>query len=49
MGVMIEGIYHTDDPGPDTVLNGAFERSRLMPDDITCLPRGTALGRIARY
>jgi putative glutathione S-transferase len=28
MGVMIEGIYHTDDPGPDTVLNGAFERQK---------------------
>ncbi len=28
MGVMIEGVYHQDDPGPDTVLDGAFQRAK---------------------
>lgn len=28
MGVMIEGTYHADDPGPDTTLGGAFERAK---------------------
>ncbi|MEM7720905.1 MAG: glutathione S-transferase C-terminal domain-containing protein [Pseudomonadota bacterium] len=28
MGVMIDGVYHAEDPGPDTVLDGAFQRAR---------------------
>lgn len=28
MGVMIEGVYHAEDPGPDTVLDGAFQRAK---------------------
>ena len=28
MGVMIEGVYHVEDPGPDTTLNGAYERQK---------------------
>ncbi len=28
MGVMIEGVYHADDPGPDTVLDGQFQRAK---------------------
>ena len=27
MGVMIDGIYHTDDPGPDTTEGGEFKRA----------------------
>lgn len=27
MGVMIKGVYHHDDPGPDTTVGGAFERT----------------------
>ncbi len=27
MGVMIEGTYHADDPGPDTTQGGAFRRA----------------------
>ncbi len=27
MGIMIDGIYHTDDPGPDTVIGGEFRRA----------------------
>lgn len=27
MGVMIDGIYHVDDPGPDTTLGGEFKRA----------------------
>ncbi|MBF9049734.1 glutathione-dependent reductase [Roseobacter sp. HKCCD9010] len=28
MGVMIEGVYYAEDPGPDTTLNGAYERQK---------------------
>lgn len=28
MGVMIEGTYHADEPGPDTTRGGAFERAK---------------------
>ncbi len=28
MGVMIDGQYHAEDPGPDTTLNGVFERQK---------------------
>ena len=28
MGVMIDGTYHTDDPGPDTTLGGEFKRAK---------------------
>lgn len=28
MGVMIEGVYHAHDPGPDTTLGGAYERQK---------------------
>ncbi|MDG4650568.1 glutathione S-transferase C-terminal domain-containing protein [Roseibacterium sp. SDUM158017] len=28
MGLMIEGTYHAEDPGPDTVLDGAFRRAK---------------------
>ena len=28
MGLMIEGTYHTDDPGPDTEADGTFKRQR---------------------
>ncbi len=27
MGVMVDGVYHVEDPGPDTTLGGAFERA----------------------
>jgi len=26
MGVMVEGVYHAEDPGPDTTMGGVFER-----------------------
>ncbi|MEO1452196.1 MAG: glutathione S-transferase C-terminal domain-containing protein [Pseudomonadota bacterium] len=28
MGLMIEGTYHTEDPGPDTQAGGAFQRQK---------------------
>ena len=28
MGLMIDGNYHSDDPGPDTALDGAFQRQK---------------------
>ncbi len=28
MGVMIDGVYHAEDPGPDTVLDGQFRRAK---------------------
>jgi len=28
MGVMIEGVYHADDPGPDTTEGGVFKRAK---------------------
>ncbi|MEM9757234.1 MAG: glutathione S-transferase C-terminal domain-containing protein [Pseudomonadota bacterium] len=28
MGVMIDGVFHVEDPGPDTTLAGTFERQR---------------------
>lgn len=28
MGVMIDGTYHSDDPGPDTTSGGAYERAK---------------------
>ncbi|MEL7026396.1 MAG: glutathione-dependent reductase, partial [Pseudomonadota bacterium] len=38
MGVMVDGVYHAEDPGPDTTLGGEFQRSKstirdwIMPD-----------------
>ncbi len=28
MGMMIDGVYHAEDPGPDTTLNGVFQRQK---------------------
>ena len=27
MGLMIDGVYHAEDPGPDTTAQGAFRRA----------------------
>jgi putative glutathione S-transferase len=53
MGLMIEGVYHVDDPGPDTTLNGVFQRAkstirnRITADGST--PFGPAAGRYHLY
>jgi putative glutathione S-transferase len=28
MGVMVEGVYHAEDPGPNTTVGGVFERAK---------------------
>ncbi len=33
MGVMIDGVYHTDDPGPDTTEGGEFKRAEAKIRD----------------
>ncbi len=33
MGVMINGTYHTDDPGPDTTRGGEFQRAKTTIRD----------------
>lgn len=48
MGVMIDGTYHADDPGPDTTLGGAFERAKsTIRDRIT--PEGPFTPDRGRY
>ena len=39
MGVMIAGVYHTEDPAPDTKLDGAYRRQastirNALPDGV---------------
>lgn len=48
MGVMIEGVYHAEDPGPDTTLGGTFERAKsTIRDWIT--PDGPFAPEPGRY
>ena len=58
MGVMIEGNYIADDPGPDTTLGGEFKRAAATirgwitdpnPARYHFSSRGIVPGRIARY
>lgn len=48
MGVMINGVYETDDPGPGTPKNGAYERAKsTLRDWIT--PSGPFTPDAGRY
>lgn len=47
MGVMIEGVFHAEDPGADTTLGGAFERSASTIRDWIA-PSGTEFAPDAR-
>ncbi|WP_223424474.1 glutathione S-transferase family protein [Tateyamaria pelophila] len=48
MGVMIEGTYHQDDPGPDSTRGGAYERAKsTLRDWIT--PTGPFQAAPGRY
>ena len=49
MGVMIDGVYHTDDPGPDTTLGGEFQRARSTIRDWTISPDGPFTPDAGRY
>ena len=33
MGVMIDGVYHVEDPGPDTTEDGEFRRRKSLIRD----------------